>query len=107
MAEATTGQLDQLIESKINTKINDFTQSITDQITKFLEENGEYSPTRITVPDGWKTQGHAGSKVPVDYTCVYTSDFRKSLSSGIADAVKKKMIARATKELLDKVSLLS
>ena len=107
MAEATTGQLDQMIELKINQKINDFTQSITDQIQKFLEDNGEYAPTRIQVADGWKSEGHHGSKSPTSYTSVYLSDFRKSLSTGIGDAVKKKMIARATKDLLDKVSLLS
>jgi len=107
MAETNTGQLDQMIESKINQKINDFTKSLTDQIQKFLEDNGEYSPTRIQVADGWKSEGHNGSKSPTSYTSVYLSDFNKSLSTGIADAVKKKMIARATKDLLDKVSLLS
>jgi len=107
MAEPTTGQLDQMIELKINQKINDFTKSLTDQIQKFLEENGEYSPTRVQVADGWKSEGHHGSKSPTSYTSVYLSDFNKSLYTGIADAVKKKMIMKATKELLDKVSLLS
>jgi hypothetical protein len=107
MAETNTGQLDQMIEVKINQKINDFTQSITDQIQKFLEENGEYSPTRIQVADVWKSEFHNGSKSPTSYTSVYLGDFRKSLATGIADAVKKKMIMKATKDLLDKVSLLS
>lgn len=107
MAEPTTGQLDQMIELKINQKIEEFSKSLTDQIQKFLEENGEYAPTRIEVADGWKSEGYHGSKSPISYTSVYLSDLRKSLSTGIADAVKKKMIARATKDLLDKVSLLS
>jgi hypothetical protein len=106
MAE-TTGQIDQLIEQKINRKINEFAQSITNEITKFLEENGELPTTRITVADGWTNDGYNSSKVPVNYIDVYTNDFRKALSNGIANTVKQKMIAKATKELLDKVELLS
>ena len=107
MAETTTGQLDKVIETKINQKINDFTKSITDQIEKFLEENGSYSPTRIQIGNDWKSEGHHGCKSPLTYTSVYISDFRKSLSTGIADAVKEKMIIKATCELLKKVELLS
>jgi len=106
MAEQTTGQIDQLIEQKVTKKINEFTQTIADQILKFLEDNGEYSPTTLKVANGWKSQVGQSTKTPEDYISVYISDFRKSLASGIADSVRRRMIARATKDLLDKVSLL-
>jgi len=107
MSKTTTGQLDQMIELKINQKINDFSENITNQIMKFLQENGEYSPTRIEVADGWEREGHYDTKTPKAFTSVYSSDFKKSLSAGIARSVKEKMVAQATKELLEKVSLLS
>jgi hypothetical protein len=107
MSKTTTGQLDQMIELKINQKINDFSENITNQIMKFLQENGEYSPTRIEVADGWEREGHYDTKTPKAFTSVYSSDFKKSLSAGIARSVKQQMVAQATKELLDKVSLLS
>jgi hypothetical protein len=107
MSKTTTGQLDQMIELKINKKINDFSENITNQIMKFLQENGEYSPTRIEVADGWEREGHYDTKTPKAFTSVYSSDFKKSLSAGIARSVKQQMVAQATKELLDKVSLLS
>jgi hypothetical protein len=106
MAE-TTGQLDQLIERKINNKINDFTLSITDQIKKFLEDNGDSLPDQLYVGDTWEKSDTYGTKSPAKYVGVRMSDFRKSLASGIADGVKQKMINKATKELLDKVELLS
>ena len=106
MAE-TTGQLDKLIEQKINTKINEFTQSIVDQISKFLEDNGDITPNQIYVGNKWEKEGHNGTKSPTDYVGVYTSDFRRSLSAGIAKGIKQRMIMKATAELLKKVELLS
>ena len=106
MAE-TTGQLDQLIEQKINNKINKFSQSITDQIKKFLEENGDSLPDQLYVGDTWERSDNYGTKSPTKYVGVRISDFRISLAAGIADSVKQKMITKATKELLDKVELLS
>ena len=43
--ENSIGQLDKLIEQKVDNKIKEFSKSLTDQITKFLKDNG-YEVTR-------------------------------------------------------------
>jgi hypothetical protein len=42
MAE-NTGQLDKLIENKVDETIKDFAKDIENQISKFLTSNGHYS----------------------------------------------------------------
>jgi hypothetical protein len=105
MAE-TTGQLDKLIEEKVNTKISEFTKSIREQITKFLVDNGDYSGDHVYTVSKW-TADRNGSKIPESFSHESLYHVEKGLIAGISKSVKDKMVARATKQLLEKVSLLS
>jgi len=106
MAEATTGQIDKLIERKIDDQINVFVTNITDKITQFLKDNGDYDGSYLYVASEWESTGNGSRKVKeLRHDSMY--DVRKSLDAGLKRQVKDKMIARATKELLEKVSLLS
>jgi len=106
MAETTTGQIDKLIERKIDDQINAFVTNITDKITQFLKDNGDYNGEYLYVPSEWESTGNGSRKVKeLRHDSIY--DVRKGLNAGLKKQVKDKMIAKATKELLDKVSLLS
>ena len=105
MAE-TTGQLDKLIEKKVDDSINTFTKSIREQITKFLVDNGDYSGDYVYTVNKWTTDRN-GSKIPETFNHQSLYHVEKGLIAGISRSVKDKMVARATKQLLEKVSLLS
>jgi hypothetical protein len=106
MAEPTTGQIDQLIEKKIDAQIDKFVRHITDEITQFLKDNGDYDGGHLHVASEWEKDRHGTRQVKsLSYDSMY--DVRKSLNAGLKMQVKQKMITKATKELLDKVSLLS
>jgi len=106
MAETTTGQIDKLIERKIDDQINAFVTNITDKITQFLKDNGDYDGSYLYVPSEWEKDRRGTKQVKeLRHDSIY--DVRKGLNAGLQQQVKDKMIARATKELLEKVSLLS
>lgn len=106
MAETTTGQIDKLIEQKVNQQINTFVNDITDRISQFLKDNGDFDGSYLYVPHEWdKDRNNSRTVKELRHDSIY--DVRKGLNAGLQKQIKDKMIARATKELLDKVSLLS
>jgi hypothetical protein len=106
MAEQTTGQLDKLIENKIDGNIAAFVQLTVDNISKFLRDNGEYDGSYLYTVNEWDKDS-TNSRIPKSFSHDTMSIVKKGLIAGISKQVKDKMIAKATKELLDKVSLLS
>jgi hypothetical protein len=106
MAEST-GQLDKLIEDKVNAKIKAFANDLTDQIRKFLKDNGDYSGDWLYQANGFKTSRSGGSKDPIDYKHQSVYDVYTNIKGGLELSIKDKMIATATKDLLAKVALLS
>jgi hypothetical protein len=106
MAEMKTGQIDKLIDQKVNNQIDTFVRNITDQISTFLKENGDFDGSYLYVPDEW-SRDHNNFRTVKELRHDSMSDVRKGLTAGLRNQVKDKMIARATKDLLDKVSLLS
>jgi hypothetical protein len=104
MAEST-GQLDKLIADKVDEKIRAFATSISNQVREFLKDNGDYSGDYIYQAKGfvnrnssWEADGF--SHMPVN-------NIYKNIKGGLELSVKDKMIATATKDLLNKVALLS
>ena len=106
MAETNTGQIDKLIEQKVNDNIDRFVYEITNQISAFLKDNGDFDGSYLYVPSEWSRDSNNFRTVK-ELRHDSMSDVRKGLTAGIRNQVKDKMIAKATKELLDKVSLLS
>ena len=106
MAETNTGQIDKLIEQKIDNQIDTFVRNITDKISEFLKQNGDYDGSYLYVASEWE-KDRTGSKQVKELRHDSMYDVRKSLNAGLKKQVKDKMIAKATKELLEKVSLLS
>ena len=104
--ESKTGKLDQLIEEKVDNKIEEFTLSIRNQITKFLKDNGDYTGDYLYTVKTWKSDFH-GRLIPDEYSHIRLSQVQKGLIGGIGMLVKEKMITKETKELLEKVNLLS
>jgi hypothetical protein len=103
MAEST-GQLDKLIEEKVDEKIRAFATSISNQVREFLKDNGDYSGDYIYQAKGfinrnscWEADGF--SHMPVN-------NIYKNIKGGLELSVKDKMVATATKDLLNKVNLL-
>ena len=106
MAEQTTGQLDKLIEKKIDDNIAVFVNLTVDSISKFLRDNGDYDGRYLYTVSEWE-RNSTNSKIPKSFSHDGMSTVKKGLIAGISKQVKDKMIAKATKELLEKVSLLS
>jgi len=105
MAE-TTGQLDKLIEKKIDDNITAFVHLTVDSISKFLIDNGDYRGDYLYTVNEWD-RNNTGSKTPKSFSHDGMSTVKKGLIAGISKQVKDKMIAKATAELLKKVELLS
>lgn len=106
MAETNTGQIDKLIEQKIDNQIDTFVRDISDRISEFLKQNGDYDGSYLYVASEWEKDRNGARQVKeLSHDSMY--DVRKALSAGLKRQVKSNMIARATKDLLDKVSLLS
>lgn len=104
--ESKTGKLDQLIEEKVDNKIEEFTLSIRNQITKFLKDNGDYTGDYLYTVKTWKGD-YNGRLIPDEYSYIPLSRVQNGLIGGIEMLVKEKMITKETKELLEKVNLLS
>lgn len=105
MAE-NTGQLDKLIEEKVNKEIEEFAQQITNQVVAFLEKNGGNSVNHFYQASKWDSSYNGYNKV-TETSYLSTSFFKSKLIAGFSRSVKDRMIARDTKTLLDKIALLS
>jgi hypothetical protein len=104
MAE-NTGQLDKLIEGKVDAKIREFAMGISNQIKDFLKENGDYSGDYIYQADGFVL--HNSCFEPTGFSHKPVNNIYKSIKGGLELSIKNRMIETATKELLAKVALLS
>ena len=105
MAE-NTGQLDKLIENKVDETIKDFAKDIENQISKFLTSNGHYSGEYLEQVKSWY-MGRNGNAQINELANEKITRVSKSLVAGLNKTIKPKMIERATKELLSKIDLLS
>jgi hypothetical protein len=104
MAE-NTGQLDKLIEDKVNQKIREFSSKITSQIKDFLQENGDYSGDYLYQADGFELYNSEFRVREFRHMKLYTMN--RALIGGLELTIKDRMITRETKDLLAKVALLS
>lgn len=105
MAE-NTGQLDKLIEEKVNKEIEEFAKNITAQVVEFLEKNGASSVSSFYQASKWDSSYNGYNKV-TETSYESTVFFKSKLIAGFVRSVKDRMIARETKALLDKIALLS
>ena len=105
MAE-NTGQLDKLIEEKVNKEIEEFAKNITTQVIEFLEKNGGTSVNHFYQASKWDSSYDGYNRV-TETSYLSTVFFKTKLIAGFTRSVKDKMIARETKALLDKIALLS
>ena len=103
----STGQLDKLIEEKVDEKIRQFSSSITEQIRTFLKENGSNTADYLYQAQGYEISHCGGYNVPINYNHRTINDLWFNLKGGLDLTIKEKMINKATKDLLNKVSLLS
>ena len=101
----STGQLDKLIEEKVDEKIRQFSSSITEQIRNFLKENGACSGDYHCQAQEFELYNQAYR--PINYENRKVNVLWDNLKGGLDLTIKGKMIERATKDLLNKVSLLS
>ena len=101
----TTGKLDKLIEDKVNQKIREFSSKITSQIKDFLQENGDYSGDYLYQADGFELYNQEFRVKEFKHMKMYVMN--RGLIGGLELTIKQKMVDRATKELLEKVELLS
>jgi hypothetical protein len=100
-----TGKIDKLIEQKVDQKIRLFTKSITDQIKEFLTENGDFHGDYLYQPMEFELYNQELRPINFKYHKMYV--LHKSLLGGLELTIKDKMIERDTKELLEKIELLS
>jgi hypothetical protein len=77
-----------------------------DKISAFLKDNGDYDGSNLYTIAEWE-KTFTGEKTPKSFNHESMFIVKKGLIAGISKQVKDKMITKATKELLDKVSLLS
>lgn len=100
-----TGKIDQLIEQKVNGKIDAFARKIAEQIEQFLKENGE-SSNYLYQAKGFELFNGNYRPTEYGYHELYGA-FLSNLKGGLKLSVKDKMITKETKELLEKIELLS
>lgn len=105
MAE-NTGQLDKLIEEKVNKEIKEFAEQITSQVIAFLEKNGGSSVNHFYQASKWDSNYNGYNRV-TETSYLSTVFFKEKLIAGFSRSVKDRMIARETKALLEKIALLS
>ena len=101
----STGQLDKLIEEKVDEKIRQFSSSITEQIRTFLKENGACSGDYLFQAQEFEM--FRQEYKPINYENRKVNVLWDNLKGGLDLTIKGKMIEIATKDLLNKVSLLS
>jgi hypothetical protein len=105
--EKSTGKLDKLIEEKVDEKIRKFSTLITDQIRTFLQENGDFRGDYLYQAQNFKNSHCGKYNEPIDYNHRNLSDLYRNLKGGLELTIKDKMIDKETKDLLNKVSLLT
>ena len=103
----STGKLDKLIEDKVDQKIRDFANNITNQIKDFLKENGDYSGDWLYQAGGFEKSNCGKYNEPMDYNHRSVNDLYRNIKGGLDLTIKDRMILRETKDLLAKVALLS
>jgi hypothetical protein len=103
--ENSIGQLDKLIEQKVDNKIREFSKSLTDQITKFLKDNGDSHGEYLYVIKDWDKNNN-GNYIPLTHSHQSIYQVQIGLVHGLSITIKDKMITKESKELLDKVKLL-
>jgi hypothetical protein len=99
------GQLDKLIEQKVDKKIKEFSESLTDQITKFLKDNGDYPGEYLYIVTDWEKDNN-GNYMPIAHKHQNIHQLKKDFIYGLSLIIKDKMIRKETQELLDKVKLI-
>jgi len=102
----STGQLDKLIEDKVDNKIKDFAKSLTDQITNFLKDNGDYHGEYLYVVTHWEKDKY-GMYLPLAQQGQSIYQVQRGLAHGLSLTIKNTMIKKETQQLLEKVALLS
>lgn len=105
--ENSTGQLDKLIEKKVDKKIEDFSRSLTEQINKFLKDNGDYTGDWLYVVTDWERSSDGTYGIPIKDKHISIHQMRRDYIYGLSLVVKDKMIKKETEELLEKVNLLT
>ncbi len=92
--------IDELIEGRVNKNIEDFAKDITNQIQKYIIDNGEdrHRADRFFQVSEWK------DGFPTTYSPMSIERYRVGLQFSIAKIVKDKMIERDTKFLLNKIN---
>jgi hypothetical protein len=107
MAEST-GQLDKLIEEKVNKEIEDFAKNITTQVIGFLEKNSGHNTgvNHFYQASKWDSSYNGYNRV-TETSLESTVFFKTKLVAGLSRTLKDKMIATATQDLLKKIELLS
>ena len=102
----STGALDKLIEEKVDQKIRDFANSISNQIKDFIKENGDpYGSDHMYQADGFIHRNSCYE--PTGFSHKPVNNIYKNIKGGLELSIKTKMITRETRDLLSKVSLLS
>ena len=104
MAEST-GQLDKLIEEKVNQEIEAFARNITTQIVEFLEKNSS-SASHFYQASKWDSSYDGYNRV-TETSYLSTVFFKTKLIAGLSRTLKDRMVATATQDLLNKIKLLS
>jgi hypothetical protein len=104
MAE-TTGQLDKLIEEKVNKQIEEFAKDITSQVQEFLKNNGS-SASSFYQASKWSADWN-GHNTVTETSYQSAAFFKSKLIAGLNKSLKDTMITRETKALLNKIELLS
>jgi len=107
MAE-NTGQLDKLIEEKVNKEIEEFAKNITLQIVDFLEKNSGHNTgvNYFYQASKWDSSYNGYNQV-TETSLLSTVFFKTKLIAGLSRTLKDRMIATATQDLLNKIELLS
>lgn len=96
-----TGQLDKLVEKRVDDKINQFAQSIADQMERFINQNSTLH-TSIYEITNWK------NGEPTAYSAISKNQFKSRIYHGmVVSSLKHSMIIKETKELLYKINLLN
>tara|TARA_R110000822_G_scaffold159150_1_gene298766 strand:- start:725 stop:1042 length:318 start_codon:yes stop_codon:yes gene_type:complete len=105
MAE-NTGQVDKLIEQKVDRVIIDFAAKIRTQINEFLLENGDNSGDYMYQPIEWGVDRSGNAQV-TELQWNRVTNISRGLIAGLNRSIKPSMIEKETKELLKKIALLS
>ena len=105
MAE-NTGQVDKLIEQKVDRVIQEFAANIRTQISEFLTAQGDRDGEYLYQPLAWSHDSRGNAQV-TELQWNRVTNVSKGLIAGLNRSIKPTMVERETKELLKKIALLS